>query len=58
MAAIILLWDLESRGMNVTLEGPQIGVGPRDLITDADRVAIRQCSAHLQTIVACCEREQ
>ena len=56
--ALELLWSLESRGLEVTLEGEQLAVGPRNLITDADRVAIRQCSGHLQTVVACCEREQ
>ena len=40
--ALTLLWDLEPRGMKVTLEGDQLAVGPRDLITDDDRAAIRE----------------
>ena len=58
MAALTLLWDLEARGLEVSMEGNQLAVGPRNLITDADRAAIRQYSGHLQTVVACCEREQ
>jgi hypothetical protein len=35
----------------------ELGVGPRHQITDADREAIRYHHYHLQTVVACCERE-
>ena len=56
--ALELLWSLESRGMTVRLEGEQLAVGPSASITDANRANIRRLSGHLQTVVACCEREQ
>jgi hypothetical protein len=56
--ALELLWSLESRGLQVTLEGDVLAVGPRNRITDTDRGAIRYYRYHLQAVVACCEREQ
>ena len=52
------MWSLESRGLEVSMEGCQIAVGPRNLITDADRENIRRLSGHLQTCVECRAQEQ
>jgi hypothetical protein len=52
------LWSLESRGLRVTLKGDALAVGPRDLITAADREAIRQYGCHLQAVVMFSEKEQ
>ena len=40
--ALELLWSLEERGLEVTLEGEQFAVGPRARITDDDPAAIRR----------------
>ena len=56
--ALELLWSLESPGLEVTLEGERLAIGPRHLISDHDRAEIRRLSGHLQTCVECCEREQ
>ena len=56
--AIELLWHLEERGLSVAMEGCQIAIGPRHLISDHDRTEIRRLSGHLQTCVECRQREQ
>ena len=58
LEAIELLWRLEERGLSVAMEGERLAIGPRILITDNDRAAIRRLSGHLQTCVQCQAREQ
>ena len=41
LTAVELLWRLEARGLNLEREGDQLAVGPRQLLTDADRRGIR-----------------
>lgn len=51
--AIRLALDLENRGLALTIaEGDVLVVGPRDRLTDDDRVLIRRWKRHLVAIVA------
>ena len=57
VAAYLLVIDLEARGVRLTGDGEDILVGPRALLTDRDRVAIRELKPHLLDIVIYCAPE-
>ena len=50
--AVRLALDLERRGLRLAADGDSLSVGPRELITDADRNLIRRWKAHLLAIVS------
>ena len=57
MEAAKLALDLEYRGVRLVPEGPDgLLVGPKALITDDDRTAIRKWRLHLRAILACADR--
>ena len=56
-AAVMLAIDLEARGVYIRGDGDDIIVGPRHLLTDDDRTAIRQLKPHLRTIAGYCPPE-
>ncbi len=47
LPALQILWRLEERGVRVQRDGDDLLVGPRSLVTDEDREAIRQWKRHL-----------
>jgi hypothetical protein len=51
LLALQVLWGLENRGVSLTVDGDSLIVNPRQLITDVDRVAIRQLKRHLIALV-------
>ena len=51
VAAYLLAIDLEARGVHLCGDGDDILVGPRALLTDQDRTAIRELKPHLLDIV-------
>jgi len=52
MAAWRLAWELEARGLHMAVDGDMLTIGPRELLTDEDRTAIRRWKPHLLAIVA------
>jgi hypothetical protein len=42
LAAFRLILDLEGRGCTITSDGEELIISPRRLLTDEDRLAIRQ----------------
>lgn len=53
LAAVRLAWDLETRGLHLSLDkGDVLIVGPRERLTDEDRTLIRQWKSHLRAIVS------
>jgi hypothetical protein len=56
--ALQLLWNLETRGLNLEEEGQQLAVSPRSLLTDDDRARIRQHRDELLQLVRYCETVQ
>jgi hypothetical protein len=53
VAALQVAWDLEDRGLQLAADGDRLLVGPRGLLTDADRENIRRWQRHLIEIVRC-----
>jgi hypothetical protein len=51
VAAIRLAWSLEERGLHLGALDDLLTVGPRNLLTDADRAEIRKWKPHLLAIV-------
>ena len=51
MIAVDLLADLRARGFVVAAEGSNLSVGPRRMLTDADRQAIRERKPELLAIL-------
>lgn len=49
--ALTLLWDLEARHCTIRLNGEQLLIGPRTILTDDDRAAIRQHKPELVHLV-------
>ncbi|MGE3513229.1 MAG: hypothetical protein AB7N65_30585 [Vicinamibacterales bacterium] len=47
-----LALDLEARGLHLGVDGEALTVGPKELLTDVDRGAIRQWREHLKAIAA------
>ncbi|MDQ3347582.1 MAG: hypothetical protein M3545_06405 [Acidobacteriota bacterium] len=58
LGALRLLWAFEERGCIVRCDGDQLLVGPRQLITDHERVSIRQHRDELVALVKHCESVQ
>lgn len=56
--ALRLLWQLEDRGLSIRSDGDGLAVGPRDLLSDADRDLIRQHRDDLCALVRYCEAVQ
>lgn len=54
LAALQLAWALEERGLHlaVSADGAMLEIGPRALLTDDDRVAIRKWKPHLIAITS------
>lgn len=50
--AVRLALDLESRGCHLELDGDGLMIGPRDLLTEDDRVQIRRWRDHLRALIA------
>jgi hypothetical protein len=50
VAALRFALCLESRGPNLTVDGDDLVVSPRALLTDTDREQIRQWKLHLKAI--------
>jgi len=56
LAAVEFALDLERRGLQLRSEdGDVLFVGPRDRLTDDDRLGIRRWKWHLLALVAACE---
>jgi hypothetical protein len=49
--AVEVALDLERRGCRLEVDGSDILIGPRDLITDEDRTAVRALKPHLIALV-------
>jgi hypothetical protein len=56
--ALKLLWDLEARNCIIRLDGGQLLIGPRTILTDGDRAGIRQHRDELIALVRHCEAIQ
>jgi hypothetical protein len=52
VAALQLAWSLEARGIHMGIDGDMLTIGPRELLTEADRAVIRRWRLHLLAIVA------
>ena len=52
LPALQLAWELETRGLHVERDGDRLFVGPRELLTDADRCRIRRWKRHLLAIAS------
>lgn len=53
VVAIQLALDLEAHGLHMGVDGDMLMIGPRALLTDADRALIRRWKPQLLAIVAC-----
>ena len=53
LEALQVAWSLEDRGATFDVEGSELVVdGPRSLLTDQDRTAIRRWREHLKAIAS------
>lgn len=50
LAALQLAWSLEHKGCTLRVDGDQLFAGPRDRLTDDDRLGIRRWREHLKCI--------
>ena len=57
-AALVLLWELENHGLSVEQVGELLAIGPRNLLTDDDRVNVRRHRESLRVLVAAFEAVQ
>ena len=55
IAAVLLALELERRGCQLERDGDDIIIGPRALLSDDDRTAIRMWKPHLLAILAYCD---
>lgn len=55
IAAVLLALDLERRGCQMERDGEDILIGPRALLSEDDRAAIRYWKRHLIAILTFCE---
>ena len=54
-----LVWSLEDRGCHLALEDDDVvRVGPAELLTDDDRVRIRQWKTHLVEVIRYVDEER
>lgn len=51
IAVWLLALDLESRGVQMAVDGDQLVVSPRELVTEADIAQIRRWKSHLIAVV-------
>jgi hypothetical protein len=58
LAALRLLWAFEFRGCTVKRDDDVLLVGPRGLVTDAEREQIKTHRQELLALVAYCETVQ
>lgn len=56
LAALRVCWQLEDRGCRLRVEGDELTVGPRNLLTDSDRGALRRWRDEIRAVVQHCER--
>jgi hypothetical protein len=49
---VVLLLDLEQRGIDVELDGEDLAVTPAARLTDEDRQHIRQWKSHVRAVLA------
>lgn len=54
--ALDLYIDLAERGMSLTTNGGNLRVQPRGLLTDEDRLALREVKPDMLAIVECADR--
>jgi len=52
LAAVRLALALEARGLRLEVDGQDILVGPRELLTDEDRAQLRRWKAHVLAILS------
>ena len=58
LAALRLCWALEDRGLNLELDGDDLLVRPRTLLTDTDRAAIRELRPYLKSLIHYCSSSE
>ena len=58
LTALQLCWQLEDRGLDLQLDGDDIVIRPRTLLTDCDRAAIRELRPHVKALIAYCTQPQ
>jgi hypothetical protein len=58
LPALQVLWDLEHRGLDLQVEGADIVVRPRGVLTDADRAEIRRLKPDLIALIAYCAQPE
>ncbi len=46
-----IVWSLEDRGLHFRLDGDEIVVSPRELMTDDDRAALRRWKTDVRAIL-------
>ncbi|HMF96094.1 MAG TPA: hypothetical protein VKE96_17445 [Vicinamibacterales bacterium] len=51
LPVIRLALELESRGLHMRADGDMVVIGPKELLTDADRDAIRTWKPHLLALL-------
>jgi hypothetical protein len=57
LEALRLVWTLEERGCVLRVDADQLFAGPRAVLTDDDRQAIRRWRDDLIRLVAYCDKE-
>jgi hypothetical protein len=57
-ATLQLLWSLEDRGINFTVDAGDIVVERSDLLTTEDRAALVRWKPHVLAIICYCQREE
>ena len=55
-APILLMLDLERRGIVVEVDGDDLVVGPRDRLTGDEGAALRRWKRHVSAIVRYCSQ--
>ncbi len=55
LAALQIGWELEARGLTLTVDGSDLVIAPRGHLSDTDRERIRAHKASLLSIVKYCD---
>jgi hypothetical protein len=55
LAPLRLLWALEDRGCRFRLDGDDIVINPKGLITDADRAQLKHWKVHVRALIDYCD---